>query len=290
MTKDFKFQNLKDKKYFEGWYYKHTTNEYTFSIIPGISKNKKDPHAFIQIIENITNNSHYYKYPIEQFKYDNETFQIGNNFFKENRIIININNKIKADLKYFNITPLESTKLNPTIMGPFHYLKMQCNHSIISLNHTITGTFSIEQKNIDLTNARGYIEKDYGSSFPKNYTWIQANNKNTSLFFAIANIPLIFNFQGYIAVLLYNDKQYKFTTYNLSKINIKENTYILKKGIYTLIIEIFPKNKYKLISPKLGEMNDYIYESLNTITHITLYKKKKIIIKQTFNNTTYEKK
>ncbi|QII81181.1 hypothetical protein G7057_00970 [Jeotgalibaca arthritidis] len=39
---------------------------------------------------------------------------------------------------------------------------------------------------------KGYIEKDWGRSFPKNYIWIQSNHFNDnqrSLFFSYAHIP-----------------------------------------------------------------------------------------------------
>ena len=60
--------NRKKNNYFEGWYFKFVTKDLklTVSFIPGISINKKDPHAFIQVIinDNENINTRYIKYDI----------------------------------------------------------------------------------------------------------------------------------------------------------------------------------------------------------------------------------
>ena len=44
--------NSKKNKFFEGWYFKHVSKDYQshLVVIPGISINEKDAHAFIQLI------------------------------------------------------------------------------------------------------------------------------------------------------------------------------------------------------------------------------------------------
>jgi len=43
--------HLNKDRYFEGWYFKYISQDglVSFACIPGISLNKKDAHAFIQI-------------------------------------------------------------------------------------------------------------------------------------------------------------------------------------------------------------------------------------------------
>jgi hypothetical protein len=41
-----------NKTYFEGWYYKNTSDNISISFIPGISINKNERKAFIQVITN----------------------------------------------------------------------------------------------------------------------------------------------------------------------------------------------------------------------------------------------
>lgn len=53
----------------------------------------------------------------------------------------------------------------------------------------VEGTVKVNDQEIDFTGGRGYIEKDWGSSFPKRYIWIQSNHfeePTASLFFSIA--------------------------------------------------------------------------------------------------------
>lgn len=309
--KDFSFQgNLKKCKYFEGWYYKNTTidKECSISIIPGISLNKDDSHAFIQVIETKNQKSYYFRYSLDLVSFNKNPFciKIDNNFFYDDYIDLNIkNNKLELSgfLYYSDITPIKKSLYSPTIMGPFSYFKMQCNHSIHSLHHYIDGILYLNGEIIDFEDGIGYIEKDYGTSFPSDYLWIQSNHltnpiynsKKISLFFSLANIPVLFShFKGFIAIILIDSKEYKFTSYNASKLNIidlKEGKYkfVLKKGINRLVIEVEPKTQIPLIAPSKGEMVDEVYESLDSVCHVKLYKRNKIIFKEDMCSVGYEK-
>ena len=76
----------------------------------------------------------------------------------------------------------------------------------ISMENTINGYININDEIIHFNNNKGYIEKDWGCSFPKSYIWGQGNNfkkTNSSFMFSIADIPLkLFTFKGFICVLL----------------------------------------------------------------------------------------
>ena len=69
------------------------------------------------------------------------------------------------------------------------------------------GELIINNNLYDFSNGTGYIEKDWGISFPSSYIWAQANdfsNKHCSLFISIANIPYsIFLFKGFICSTLH---------------------------------------------------------------------------------------
>ena len=61
-----------------------------------------------------------------------------------------------------------------------------------------SGTLSIDGKALDLEGGRAYVEKDWGSKFPKTWVWIQANhfeapeNSNGAvgtLMLSVASIP-----------------------------------------------------------------------------------------------------
>jgi tocopherol cyclase len=64
--------NMKKKNYFEGWYFKHVSQDlkHVLSFIPGISLTENDPHSFIQVINGITGKTEYISYPLDEFIWD----------------------------------------------------------------------------------------------------------------------------------------------------------------------------------------------------------------------------
>lgn len=284
------------KNYFEGWYFKNINNQIGISFIPGISINNKEAKAFIQIITNST--SYFIDYNIKDFKYSNNPFyiKIGNSTFSKEEISIKIediaqNLKVYGDIKYSNSKNINTNMFSPNIMGPFSYVPfMECNHAIISMQNTINGYININDEVIKFNNDKGYIEKDWGSSFPNSYIWCQGNNfqkSNASFMLSIANIPFkIFSFKGIICTLLLNNREYKFTTYNnckLVELDIKQDllNITLKRGLYYLSIKSKYTNGFKLAAPVNGKMSKNIFESISESITVTLKKKNEIIFSDT---------
>ena len=192
----------KKKNYFEGWYYKliDSSQKNVWAVIPGISygKSKSDAHAFIQVIEANSCKVHYFKFDINNFKFSNKEFniQIENNHFNRNEIILDLkdeNTLIKGKLTFNNIVPFPKKLLNPGIMGPFSFVpSMECYHGVVNIHHEIKGRFLENNNEIDFINGYGYIEKDWGKSFPESWIWLQSNHfkqNNVSVMFSIAKIP-----------------------------------------------------------------------------------------------------
>lgn len=75
-------------------------------------------------------------------------------------------------------------------------------------------------------NKEDYIEKDWGCSFLRSYICCQGNNSqktNASFMFSVADIPFkLFTFIGLICVLLVDNEEFKFTTYNFMKFYKKD--------------------------------------------------------------------
>ena len=292
-----------NKNYFEGWYFKHTNKKNGISFIPGISITNKEKKAFIQIIT--TDSSYFVNFDIKDFEYSSTPFyiKIKNNFFSKNKIHIDIkddnqNLTVYGDIKYTENKNIKTNFINPNIMGPFSYIPfMECNHAILSMKSKINGYININNKIINFNNNIGYIEKDWGCSFPKNYIWCQGNNfknQNASFMISIANIPFkIFTFQGIICSLILNDKEYRFATYNNTKIlkyEIINNSLniILKKRNYYLNIKSTPNEGHKLIAPVNGNMEKYIFENISSIVTVTLKKNNKVIFSETSRNCGLE--
>lgn len=290
----------KSESYFEGWYFKNTNKENGISFIPGINIENKNKKVFIQIITNDI--SHYVSYDIKDFEYCLHPFyvKIGNNFFSKDGIHINIktpNLNVYGEVKYSKGENINTNILNPNIMGPFSYIPfMECNHAILNMKNCASGSIRVNSQDINFNNDIGYIEKDWGCSFPKSYIWCQGNNfkkSNASFMLSIANIPFkIFEFRGLICVLKIDDKEYKFATYNNSKILKydvnKSINIILKKGDYEIDIKSSKDDGLKLSAPVKGKMEKDIYESISSKITVILKYKNNIIFGDTSSNCGLE--
>ena len=293
----------KNVNYFEGWYFKNTNNQNGISFIPGISITNQEKKAFIQVITN--SYSYFVNYSIDNFSFSHNPFyvKIGNNYFSKNNIHIDIEDNeqnliVYGDIEYSNCLNIKTNFLNPNIMGPFSYVPfMECNHAILSMKNKVNGYINVNDNNIFFNNGTGYIEKDWGCSFPKSYIWCQGNSfkkSNASFMLSIADIPFkIFNFRGIICSLIVNDKEYRFATYNNTKIKKYEVNndvlnIILKKGQYSLSICSKSNPGFKLIAPVKGKMEKDILESISASIVVTLKRNNKIIFSDTSLNCGLE--
>jgi len=295
------FQGHKKKNnYFEGWYYKlvNQYEDYTIAFIPGISLNKIDPHAFVQVFishfeeGDIRLKSYYFRFLISEFEYGHDTFfvRVGRNYFSTDKIDVALKNEhldLFGIIHISDITPLKKSILSPNIMGIFGYLNfMECYHGIISMSHKLSGKLRLNHQIISFDESKGYIEKDWGKSFPSQYVWLQSNhfkNSDTSFMFSYATIPFLgLSFKGLIVNLVINHKEYRFATYTGAKVkyqDIKQGYvfYRIKKGRYYLEIVAVSKTEISLAAPKNGEMIDQIKEGLSGNIRLRLYRKNKLI-------------
>jgi tocopherol cyclase len=294
--------NNKSKEYFEGWYYKQISKDEkrVISFIPGISLFNNDVHSFVQYIfvsldENNerTIKTGYVRFPVKDFKYNNSPFklQVGSNIFTESMMSIKISEgdlNIEGTLELGSFTPIRKSILSPNIMGYFAYIpKMECYHGIVSMNHKVNGVLRINDEEIDFNGGKGYVEKDWGTSFPKKYIWIQCNNfknKDTSIFCSIADIPFMKkNFLGYICNLVVNGRECRFATYNNSKLKIESITNEkiiigLESSKEKLRIEGNLKGSGELIAPHEGRMQKKVKEEVSGEVKVYLYNKENEII------------
>jgi tocopherol cyclase len=284
--------SLRKKHYFEGWYFKHVTQDlsYTFSFIPGVSLVEDDPHAFIQIINGYTGDTDYIRYSLDEFRWDKRRLflQVGSSTFTEEGIILNIKSEgtnLTGQIDYKNIIKYPKSIFSPGIMGWYSYIPfMECNHGIVSVNHDIHGEISNNKNVIDFNGGKGYIEKDWGVSFPEAWIWIQSNNfveHDTSFSFSIAKIPWMSRFFiGFIAFLYLNNKFYLFSTYNKSIISeINHNKEIIEITVRNsrniLKIRVIKNSFGDLRAPVSGEMSRRIKESIDSEVHLQLLDKYK---------------
>lgn len=286
----------KEKQYFEGWYFKIVDKDEKniFGIIPGISiEDRNNRHCFIQVIDGIRNKAYYITYPYEEFTYNEDRFfiRIGNSSFSKEQIVLDINSKnlkMNGTLKFSGIYNWPVKVFSPGVMGWYRFMPfMECYHGVVSMNHRITGKLKINHNEIRFDEGLGYIEKDWGESFPKSWIWAQSNHfddENTSIFLSVANIPFLGReFNGFLVGLLVDDRLYRFTTYTGAKIeelDYKDDSIkvCIKNGKFRLRINIFKFNTAELISPKNGNMVGKVEESLSSLIEVELKDNNKQII------------
>lgn len=279
--------NLKHKKYFEGWYFKNVSMDLdrVYSFIPGISLNSDNPHSFIQIINGITGETTYIEYPVSEFKYSKRYFrvQIGESVFTADSMVLNIKSpqiNVEGKLSYSGSIKYPSSLFAPGIMGWYSFVPfMECKHGVVSVTHSIDGMISINDNCFDFSGGKGYIEKDWGTSFPESWIWLQSNNfanSDACIMMSIAKIPWLGSyFTGFLGFLYCNNTFYPFSTYQKSAITALN----LEKEILTigfsgknnkLNITAKLKSSGILLAPKSGQMSRRIKESIDSELEVLL--------------------
>ncbi|MCK5281210.1 MAG: hypothetical protein KAI99_04420 [Cyclobacteriaceae bacterium] len=285
----------KKRKYFEGWYFKvvNASETKAFAIIPGISiDEKRNKQAFIQLLDGRKKTSQYFKFDGKDFapKSGKLDISIGSNRFRENALELDLPN-LKGKLTFAGNIPWPKPIYSPGIMGPYAFVPfMECYHGIVSMDHSIQGELEINGEWIDFTDGRGYIEKDWGRSFPSAYVWMQSNHfqeSDISIKASVAKIPWIRNaFVGFIAGVWLKDQLIQFTTYNKTKLQkcriTKDQVELaMENKNYRLEIIAHRDHATELASPILGIMHGRIEESMTSIIDVMLFNKKtnKIMLK-----------
>src|SRR4030042_6412444 len=213
--------------FFEGWVYKRvdSSRKNILAVIPGvfISQNEQESHAFIQVLDGSTHRSHYQRFPLSQFQTASGQFHIsiGPNSFSKHHLNLDLHDHphLRGQLQFEQLQSWPVHWSSPGAMGWYAFVPfMECYHGILSLDHRIDGERRMDGQQINFENGRGYLEKDWGKSFPQAYIWMQCNHfeqPSISLTLSIAKIPwLKGSFRGFIIGFLFGDRLYRFTTYN----------------------------------------------------------------------------
>lgn len=280
------------KGFFEGWYFKEVSGsgDVVISFIPGYSTVEGDNHAFVQyiLVKNGEVKSGYIRYPLSDFKYSDNPFrvEIGANAFGVDGFTVDIEDDdfvIKGSVDFGQFLGIRQSLYAPNIMGPFAYIpNMECNHGVLSLGHYLMGTLSINGELVTFDGGHGYLEKDWGRSFPKKYIWLQCNSfkSGSSLFLSIADIPFLgFTFSGYIGVFHDGVKEYRFGSYHgggFRVVSLTDNVMEVElwKGHIRLFIKVTSIGADKLVAPVEGRMSLVIKEAVSAVVEYSFIDKK----------------
>lgn len=287
----------RNKRFFEGWYYKLVNRDQSqaMAIIPGIAMDENgQKQAFIQVLDGIKETAVYHQFDADEFvpSPSNHSLKIGDNFFSEDRLKLALP-QLTGEIFFEDLHPWSSSFFSPGIMGPFSFVPfMECYHGILSMNHTLSGELIDQNNSLAFTGGKGYMEKDWGHSFPEAYLWMQTNHfsdPGVSIKASIAKIPWLgSSFIGQIAGVLFQEKLYEFTTYNGTRLRhckiTSENVYVeMANRKHRLRLNAKREKATALAAPISGFMDGRVEESMKAQVSLELYdlRAKKILLADT---------
>ncbi|MBN1486483.1 MAG: hypothetical protein JW981_02500 [Anaerolineae bacterium] len=281
----------KRSPYFEGWYFKlvDATGQYRYAVIPAVflTAGHDEPHAFIQVFDAVYGRMNYVRYPLTDFSAATDRFEvkIGPNVFSADFIQLDIHTEslsIEGQVCFEDVKPWPVTWTSPGVMGWYAWVPgMECYHGVVSLDHSLLGTLNIDGCPVTFDGGRGYIEKDWGKSFPSGWIWLHTNHfdiPGTSLMGSIARVPWVGrSFPGFFAGLLHQGILYRFTTYTGAKTVHLEATaqqihWVLEDELYRLEIAAERAETVDLLGPSLMDMGIRVPETLNAHIAVSLSK------------------
>jgi hypothetical protein len=290
----------KARGYFEGWYFKCVgPRGDALAVIPGVAIGGSTtdraraaepaeagiaPHAFVQLIR-AGGDTRYWEYPVESFRFATDRFavEVGPNRFSEKGFSLDLAGTpgtVAGEVRFGAWAPWPVRPFAPGIMGWYRFVPfMETYHGVLSMDHTTEGALDIDDETIELTGGRGYVEKDWGRSFPSAWIWAQTNDfeePGISLTVSVARIPWLGgSFIGYIVGLLRDGVLHEFTTYNGTELREMLPTddgarIALARGSDELSITLEGAHPGRLRSPVLGDMRGEVLETLEGVALVEL--------------------
>lgn len=297
----------KKRSYFEGWYLKHQKKNVSIAFIPAFHVDAEGRRtASIQVITG--EESHNFPFEEKDFKVSKKKFcvKIGNNLFSKRGIRVELEKEgfcVSGTLDYSSFA-----ELGTDIMGPFRLIPfMQCSHGVLSMIHQLRGTLTINGKSYDFTGGTGYVEKDFGSSFPDCYTWTQCSDwtgkQDCSLMASAADIPFgLLRFKGCICAVWYHGKEYRLATYKGARIvRDTADELVIEQGKYLLSVhrkrtggsytdrESGPVQEDRgLLAPRRGSMRRMIKENIACTVHYCFMAGDQVLFDFTADRASFE--
>lgn len=284
--------HLHKQNYFEGWYVKcvDAKHQKSYAFIFGVSLQKKDQHAFIQMIDGQTGKTNYQRFPLSAIYFSQKEFgvYIGDNVVNEHMLLLQLafpdGQTVTGKLEFGTFTRYPVSLIRPGIMGWYRYIPtMECYHGVVSQRHELSGSLKFNDVELEFSGGRGYIEKDWGVSMPKAWIWTQSNhaqiNDKANYMLSVADVPWRNHaFNGFLGYIDTGQKCYYFATYTGAKL---EKIEYGNDGIVEVIIR--DRNHWYhfilwdgltsgvLQAPVQGEMSRQIHEAIHASAYITIY-------------------
>jgi hypothetical protein len=276
----------KQAPFFEGWYFKVVTADGSrrYAIIPGVILGEEG-HAFVQVLDGVTGQSAYHIYPLTQFWSSTRGFEIhiGPNRFTQRHITVQIDRpegQIAGELSFQGVIPWPVSVASPGIMGWYAWApRLECYHGVLGFDHAIQGNLTVDGQLTDFSGGRGYIEKDWGQSFPDAWVWFQSNHfaiPGVCITASVAIIPWVRRaFRGFIVGLTHNRRLYRFATYTgarVEKLEITDDhvTWVVRDRLHRLEMLALRVEGGLLLGPTKLDMGKRVNETLSATVAVRL--------------------
>ena len=266
----------KRRAYFEGWYFKQQNGASTVAFIPALHIDEDGGRsASVQVITD--GGSFCIPFEGAALRADRRTLsvEVGGSHFSGRGLRVDLHGNgcdVKGRLSFGALTPPRGD-----VMGPFRFVPaMQCRHGVVSMEHTVRGILSVNGARMDFDGGTGYIEKDWGSSFPSSYLWTQCNRfdgASCAVMVSIADIPLGGgHFTGCICCVRQTDREYRLATYRGAKVvSYDAKGFLVRQGALRLAGELLEGAPHPLSAPDRGAMRRVISESAACTMRYRLY-------------------
>ncbi len=316
MKDPFAFRRAGKRNYFEGWYFKNVAPDgQAYSFIPGVSYDCDGAgHAFVQVIRGADGQTAYSRFALSEFAASPTSFhaRVGANSFGRDGLIVDLPDAfggIRGSLRYGANRGIERSFLRPGIMGWYRYVPfMECYHEVGSVAHDVYGSLDIDGTTVDFGAApvagkpvpatpsdgscmgRGYLEKDWGTSMPTSWVWIQGNgfpDASVSVMISIARIPWLGrSFTGFLGFVATREHVFQFGTYSRARIDELDAdgtavTVVVKAGTTTVRIEGERTHTGLLAAPVGGAMDRRIAESLDASLRLIVIDRDAVVVDAT---------
>ncbi|MFM8319679.1 MAG: tocopherol cyclase family protein [Chloroflexota bacterium] len=296
--------------FFEGWYFKLVSADerVKLAVIPGVILGEHG-HAFIQVLDGAGGESAYYRFGLDELRAAEQHFElwIGENHFSLTGMQLALDRHPQAQdgllapdrrlalhgqVQFGPPAPWPVSLGSPGIMGPYAWAPaMECYHGVLSFDHTLRGRLALDDEAVDFDDGRGYIEKDWGRSFPQAWVWLQSNHFHapaqaggpvgggpggTCLTGSIAIIPWRGrSFNGFIVGLWHAGQLYRFASYTgaqVERLQIDEQQVRWTLRDRRLRLELTARRSRAglLLGPEPLEMGKRVLESLSAQVEVRL--------------------
>ncbi|GEM_PF-3455315 len=291
---------------FEGYYYKISDRQGQITVfIVGICKRQGEAFSFLQVAHHESATPQLYKYPLSALlaSQTDVSFQLGNNQFSVDGIYIS-EKDCSVNLTFHTVSSWKRTMINPSIMGPLAYVPgVECKHDIIASHLYATGDCRMGGKKIHFHRADGYIDKNWGTSFPSSYYWGHAHaftSSNLSVQFAKGK-PKWGLIQPAVNVgfMRLNNNIITFSSHNGGKIYLqnasdKQTLIVLENRKWKIELIIHDASTTPLYAPHKGSLNQSILESIGGYSELTIFRKQRTkdlnkVLKDHSQSTTFER-